>query len=140
MVVAPPGAGGCAGGLNQCAYWLFSVLSSCACPGRRRRLRRRRRSGLDTVVITRLDYSKGDAKPTFAQMAFTLPPTWSPSFTDAMAQETIADFQRLLAPEFAVDGRMERLRAGPTFFFIITEGEPRAGGEAARQMETVREE
>ena len=42
--------------------------------------------------------------------------------------------------EFAVDGRMERLRAGPTFLFIITEREPRAGGEAAKQMETVREE
>jgi hypothetical protein len=94
----------------------------------------------DTAVITRLDYSKGDAKPTFAQMAFSLPPAWSESFTDAMARETIADFQRLLAPEFAVDGRMERLRAGPTFFFIITEREPRAGGEAAKQMEMVREE
>jgi hypothetical protein len=75
----------------------------------------------ETTVITRLDYSKGDAKPALAQMAFTLPADWSSLFTDAAAETTIAAIQRQLAPEFDVHGRMQRLRSGPTFFFIITE-------------------
>lgn len=80
------------------------------------------------VVITRLDYSTGDAKPSFAQMAFTLPESWLPLFTDTVAKDTIENIKKQLAPEFEVEGRMDRLRAGPAFFFIIKE---RAGAQRA---------
>lgn len=83
------------------------------------------------TVITRLDYSQGDARPAFAQMAFTVGPSWSARLTEASALETIADIQQQLAPEFDVDGRVDRLSGGPAFFFIIRE---RAG--ARRPVET----
>ena len=84
----------------------------------------------ETTVITRLDYSKGDTRPAFAQMAFTLPASWSTLFSDEATRKTIDQIKRELAPEFEVQGHMQRLRSGPTFFFIITE---RARSEAVKK-------
>jgi hypothetical protein len=84
----------------------------------------------ETTVITRLDYSKGDARPAFAQMAFTLPPSWSSLFNDEATRKTIDQIKRELAPEFEVQGHMNQFRSGPTFFFIITE---RGRSEAVRR-------
>jgi hypothetical protein len=83
------------------------------------------------IVITRLDYSGGDARPGFVQMAFTVPPAWVPLFSEDVAQRTVADIKRQLAPEFEVQGGVTRLRGGPAFLFIIRE---RAG---ARKQEAV---
>jgi len=73
-------------------------------------------------VTTRLDYSRGDAKPAAAYVLVEFPAGGTPPFTPSMDKEMLADTQRQMAPEYDVAGTVERLGAGGmTFYFVITE-------------------
>lgn len=74
------------------------------------------------LVTTRLDFSQGDGRPTFVQVAVAYPPGQrQPALTEALAKEMMADVKRQMAPEFEVMGEIERIHGGLALFFIITE-------------------
>jgi hypothetical protein len=76
----------------------------------------------DGLVSTRLDYSRGDARPTSIHVVVThLPHQHRGVFTDALAQELIATARAQLAPEFELTGDMERVQGSVVFLYIITE-------------------
>ncbi len=73
-------------------------------------------------VTTRLDYSRGDAKPGAVQVLVEFPPGKAPIFTEATETDMLAETQRQMAPEYNVTGRVDRPSAGGlTFYFVITE-------------------
>jgi len=73
-------------------------------------------------VTTRLDYSRGDARPAAVHVLIEFPAGGAPPLTPSMDKEMLADTQKQMAPEYDVAGRVERLGAGGmTFYFVITE-------------------
>jgi hypothetical protein len=73
-------------------------------------------------VITRVGYTKGNARPSVVQVVVPYPPDKAPFFTETMVKEMLADTQQQMAPEFDVTGHMERpIGGGLTMCFFITE-------------------
>src|SRR5262249_32431864 len=73
-------------------------------------------------VTTRLDYSRGDAKPAAVYVVIEFAAGAAPPLTPSMDKEMVADTQKQMAPEYDVACRVERLGTGEmTFYFTITE-------------------
>jgi len=73
-------------------------------------------------VTTRLDYSRGDAKPAAVYVLVEFPAGGAPPLTPSMDKEMLAETQKQMTPEYDVAGRVERLSEDRmTFYFVITE-------------------
>ena len=73
------------------------------------------------IVTVRVDYSKGDRKPTFIQVVIGYRPQRAKLFTENTVKDALAAAQRQMAPEFEVVGNAERIEGGLAFFFHIME-------------------
>ena len=73
------------------------------------------------LLTVRLDYSKGDRKPTFIQVVSAYRPPRAKLFTEKAVKDVLAEAQRQMAPEFEVVGSADRIEGGLAFFFHILE-------------------
>ncbi len=73
------------------------------------------------LLTVRLDYSQGDAKPSFIQVVVGYRPHRAALFPEQRLPEFIAAAQRQMAPEFEVIGDAKRIEGGLGLFFIILE-------------------
>lgn len=71
------------------------------------------------LLTVRLDYSQGDARPSFIQVVVGYPPARAGIVTDRALQDAIAAAQRQMAPEFEVIGNADRIGGGVGLFFMI---------------------
>jgi hypothetical protein len=73
------------------------------------------------LLTVRMDYSKGDRKPTFIQVVIGYRPHRAKLFTESTVKDALAAAQRQMAPEFEVVGNADRIEGGLAFFFHIME-------------------
>lgn len=77
------------------------------------------------LLTVRLDYSQGDRRPGFIQVAIGYKPDRATLFDGQDLDDIIAAAQRQMAPEFDVIGNVERTEGGLAFFFTILEKKQR---------------
>lgn len=73
------------------------------------------------LLTVRLDYSGGNRKPRFIQVAVGYRRKTAGKLTDGQIREAIAAAQRQMAPEFEVQGNADRVQDGVGVFFIIVD-------------------
>lgn len=73
------------------------------------------------IVTIRLDYSKGDERPSFIQVILGYRSHRARLFNDRDFPDLLAAAQRQMAPEFDVIGNAERLEGGLGVFLTILE-------------------
>ncbi len=71
------------------------------------------------LLTVRLDYSKGDSKPIFIQVAVGYRPNRKPRLTAQMLTGVVAAAQRQMAPEFQVHGSVDEIEGGVGVIFMI---------------------
>ena len=76
------------------------------------------------LLTVRLDYSNGDRRPVFIQVAVGYRPNRAARFTDQTLRDLIAAAQLQMAPEFEVQGNAERIEGGVGIFFHIIDRRP----------------
>jgi hypothetical protein len=72
-------------------------------------------------LSVRLDYSKGEKKPFFIQVAIGYRANRAALFTDQMLRDVVAGAAKQMAPEFELDGDFELFPGGADVFFDISE-------------------
>jgi hypothetical protein len=72
-------------------------------------------------LTVRVDYSKGDRKPTFIQVVVAYPPNRRPRMTAEMLTGVIEAAQRQMAPEFYIHGSVDPIEGGVAVFFHISD-------------------
>ena len=73
------------------------------------------------LLTVRLDYSQGDARPAFIQVAVGYRPHRAGLFTDRVLQDVIAATKRQMAPEFEVIGNADGIEGGVGLYFMIVD-------------------
>jgi hypothetical protein len=71
------------------------------------------------LLTVRLDYSQGDAKPSFIQVVVGYRPHRAALFPEPRLAKLIAAAERQMAPEFEVIGDAKRIEGGIGLFFMI---------------------
>ena len=71
------------------------------------------------LLTVRLDYSKGEERPSVIQVVVGYRPNRARLFDDRTLPDLIPAAQRKMAPEFDVIGSAERIEGGVGVFFII---------------------
>ena len=73
------------------------------------------------LLTVRMDYSRGDRKPTFIQVVSGYSPPRAKLFSDRAVKDVLAEAQRQMAPEFEVIGSADRTEGGLALFVHIME-------------------
>jgi hypothetical protein len=71
------------------------------------------------ILITGVDYSKGDLKPAFIQVTVAYRATRRPRITAETLAGVIEEAQRQMAPEFEIHGSVDPMEGGVGVFFHI---------------------
>jgi len=73
------------------------------------------------LLTVRMDFSRGDRKPTFIQVVSGYSPPRAKLFSDRAMKDVLAEAQREMAPEFEVIGSADRTEGGLALFVHIME-------------------